>query len=991
MKIDVEALLGVLRRAKGKGASLKALASQVGGASRRELHETLQGLLADGRITSDGHHYKARADGPHRKQEKQPHQDGEARGEEQGHKRKQREAAIPSSGPAALLEGARLRAEQKSLGFVAPAGAKGWGEKRAPAAAKPPPRNRGELVGPLLLKSEGYGFVAPLFGGPREDDVFVPPGQTGGALDGDVVRVRLARGRDGRTVGEVIEIVEHRRQMALGAYRVRGSRAVIEPHDRRMTDAIPVEKDARYHDGELVKVRLLRDGAHGTLRGVITGALGPRGEARFEILAAAYAQGFSDEFDAAVQLAAETIPDHVLPEERAPRRDLRNLPLVTIDGEDARDFDDAVYVSRSGKGYRLVVAIADVAHYVQPGGPLDREALHRSTSVYFPGTVLPMLPERLSNGICSLNPDVERLCMVCDLALDEAGHPLQADLFPAVMRSHGRLTYTQVAEALEGNCPPRLQPLLPDLLVAGELAKKLTGLRRERGSIDFALAEPKIVLREDGSVEDIVLRPRNDAHRLVEEFMLAANEAVARYFSVRGLPTLYRIHDQPDPEKLETFSAMASTHGHLLPEKLTPKALNTFLEQLEGTPAQKALNSLLLRAMMQAQYSPDDIGHYGLAAPTYLHFTSPIRRYPDLVVHRLLHQLWERGGQLGPAQQDEEETQLAGIAAHCSERERASMKAERDVDHFYAAVFMQDKVGEEFTGVVSGVAEPGLFCELDTPSVEGLIPAESLGDDVDLDPELHRLVVGRSGASFGVGDAVRVRLDSSDPVRRRITFTLLEKLDGKLGAVAQKQKAAPAASEAGGASAPAVEQQAAHGRREKHGGRSRRRRRGRRTSTAPRSRRAAPTSRSSPTSSSKDGSATTSRGSTSGARESGCAPTTSTPARARSRGSCRRRLAGLPGLVRGRRLARSLVVEEDQAAVDERPEEGVPADADLPVERLLGGGEADLVGIALLRHREEVVRASVVEDAPVVGRHLLGHGAVLYRRRPARSRRPAFR
>jgi ribonuclease R len=799
MNIDLEALLGVLRHARGRGLSLKQLTAQFGAGGRKDLHNTLQSLIAEGRITSDGHHYKAPPEAPKARAappaHEAPREQGSRGGKREAHAKGPAQTATKalSNGPAALREGARLRAEQQTAGTAAPPGAKAWGEKRTPVV-RPAPRNKGELVGPLLLKSEGYGFVAPLFGGPRDEDVFVPPGQTGGALDGDVVRLRLSRGRDGRTVGEVIEIVEHRRQMALGAYRVRGNKAVVEPHDRRMTDAIPVAKDSRFTDGELVKVRLIRDEAgKGSVQGQVMGALGVRGEARFEILASAYAAGFSDEFDEAVLLAAQGIPDHVLPEERAARRDLRSLPLVTIDGEDARDFDDAVHVSRSGKGYRLVVAIADVAHYVQPGGALDREALHRSTSVYFPSTVLPMLPERLSNGICSLNPDVERLCMVADLALDEAGHPQHAELYPAVMRSHGRLTYTQVAAALEGKCPDQLLPLLPDLQIAGELAKKLTGLRRDRGSIDFALAEPRIVLREDGTVEDIVLRPRNDAHRLVEEFMLAANEAVARYFSVRGLPTIYRIHDQPDAEKLESFSAMAQTHGHRLPEKLTPKALNSFLEELEGTPAQKALNSLLLRAMMQAQYSPDDIGHYGLAAPTYLHFTSPIRRYPDLAVHRLLHQLWERGGSLlSQAAREEEEAALAGVAAHCSERERASMKAERDVDHFYAAVFMQDKIGEEFNGVVSGVAEPGLFVELDEPSVEGLVPAESLGDDVEHDKELHRLLVGSSGRSFGVGDAIRVKVESSDPIRRRITFSLLGKAD-ELGAKKPAEKAHAAA------------------------------------------------------------------------------------------------------------------------------------------------------------------------------------------------------
>jgi ribonuclease R len=674
-------------------------------------------------------------------------------GREPGSARPRAPDAVPGR-PAAMLEGSRQRRER--------------GSEKAKG-----PR---ELVGTLTLKPEGYGFVSPLLGGPRDEDLFIPPRQAQGAMDGDVVRARAVPGRDGRSVGEILEVVETRRQLALGTYCTGGKAAWVEPHDRVLTQNIVVPRDPRARDGEMVKVRLRRDEAarqHGELTGEVIAVLGPRGDARYEILATAYAFGFSDEFDPATLLAAEGVPDRVRPEDAQGRRDLRSLPLVTIDGEDARDFDDAVHVARTPHGYRLVVAIADVAHYVPPNGALDREALRRATSVYFPGTVLPMLPERLSNGICSLNPDVDRLCMVCDLALDETGRPLHADIYDAVMRSHARLTYTQVAEALSGHPSPELKQLLPDLQLAGELAKKMTAQRKERGSIDFDLPEPKIVLKEDGTVLEIAQRPRNDAHRLVEEFMLAANEGVARFFDARGLPTVYRIHDEPDDEKLASFAALAQAHGFSLPEKLTPKALNDFLQSLAGKPQQKALNSLLLRAMMQAQYSPENIGHYGLAAPTYLHFTSPIRRYPDLMVHRLLKEHWARAGRaLREAEREELSEYLAGIAAQCSERERASMKAERDIDAYYAAVFMQDKVGEEYDAVVGGVAEIGLFCELEGPSVEGLLPATELGDGVVLDPELHRLVVGTTGKAYGVGDELRVRVASADPVKRRIGLVL---------------------------------------------------------------------------------------------------------------------------------------------------------------------------------------------------------------------------
>ncbi|HYZ89563.1 MAG TPA: ribonuclease R, partial [Myxococcales bacterium] len=716
MQLPIDAVSRALRDARGNGLTLKQLAGQLrlGHAARQPLRHALRKLLFEGHATFDGHRYRFKPE-VHRSEH------GERRAPE-------RPARHSRALPAAMVEAQRQRKEAD-------------GRSRAGGRF---------VTGILHLKPEGYGFVSPLLGGSgRQDDVFVPPRRNRGALDGDVVRVSVSRGRDGRFAGEVVDIVEQRRQLVIGVYRAQAKATWVEPHDRAFSDPIPVPRDPRVKDGELVKVRLQRD-AGGPLRGDAVVALGARGDPRFEILATAYAEGFSDEFDPATILAAQGVPDHVRPEDAAGRRDLRALPLVTIDGEDARDFDDAVHVSRVGNGFRLVVAIADVAHYVKPGGALDREALRRGTSVYFPSMVLPMLPERLSNGICSLNPDVDRLCMVCDLALDSEGRPRDAEIYEAVMRSHARLTYTKVAAALEGRPEPDLRSLLGDLRVAHELARKLTDRRRERGSIDFDLPEAKIVLAEDGSVAEIVRRPRNDAHRLVEEFMLAANEAVARFFDARGLPTVYRIHDQPDEEKLDAFAQLAGLHGFDLPENPTPGELNELLEKLQGTPQQKALNALLLRAMMQAQYSPDNIGHFGLAAPTYLHFTSPIRRYPDLMVHRLLKEHWARGGRpMRQSEREEQEAYLAGVAAQCSERERAAMKAERDIDAYFAALFMRDRVGEEYDAVVGGVADFGVFCELKDVFVEGLIPKEELGENVELDEEHHRLVVGKSGRSWG--------------------------------------------------------------------------------------------------------------------------------------------------------------------------------------------------------------------------------------------------
>src|SRR3954462_2725682 len=739
MNVDREELLSALHGARGKGLSLKQLAGhlRLGHAAHKQLRRELSDLLKEGRTSFDGHVYREqRGSPPPPPPQSQP--------------RDQRRPQ-PRRPPAALLEGARQRREKQPAGVATKPGAQG--------------------TGGIHIKQEGYGFVTPLIGGGgRENDLFVPPQFVMDALDGDVVLARAIRGRDGRLAGEVVEVGERRRQLALGIYQTKDKSHWVIPHDRNLSQNISVARHPKAHDGDMVKVRLQRE-LQGGLQGEIVAVLGPPGDPRFEILASAYAEGFSDEFDPATLIAAQSVPDHVHADEIAGRRDLRPLPLVTIDGEDARDFDDAVHVSRTPNGYRLVVAIADVAHYVRAGGPLDREALRRATSVYFPGTVLPMLPEKLSNGICSLNPDVDRLCMVCDLALDAEGRALHADIYEAVMRSHARLTYTQVASALDGPASGELRDLLPDLQIARELSRKLTQKRRERGSIDFDLPEAKIVLSDDGTVSEIVRRPRNDAHRLVEELMLAANEAVARFSDPRGPPTVYRIHDVPDEEKLEAFALLARTHGFELPANPSAADLNALLVKLEGKPQQKALNALLLRAMMQAQYSPDNIGHFGLAAPTSLHFTSPIRRYPDLMVHRLLKEHWARGGEPPrESERDEQEAFLAGVAAQCSDRERAAMKVERDIDAYYAAMFMQDKIGEEYDAVVAGGAERGLYCGLARIFVGGMTPAEELGDATEFDEALQRLRIGRSGKSYGVGDTLRVRVAAADPVRRRITL-----------------------------------------------------------------------------------------------------------------------------------------------------------------------------------------------------------------------------
>ena len=749
MNVNLEDVLSALRRARGKGLSLKQLAGQlhVGHSQNQALRKGLSHLLKDGRAVFDGHVYREVPPKPqNREQPREEH------------------TPLPRRAPAAMVEGARARREQLKGGDGAEA-----------------PRKAGsQVTGVIHVKSEGYGFVSPLIGeGGRDNDLFVPPQYIKGALDGDVVLARAMKGRDGRLAGEVLEVIERRRQLALGIYQAKDKACWVIPHDRHLAENISVPRHPRARDGEMVKVRLHRE-KPGALSGEIISVLGNRGDPRFEILASAYAEGFSDEFDPATALAAQSVPDRVHPEEISARRDLRHLPLVTIDGEDARDFDDAVHVSRTASGYRLVVAIADVAHYVRPGGPLDREALRRATSVYFPGTVLPMLPERLSNGICSLNPDVDRLCMVCDLALDKNGKPLHAELYEGVMRS-ARPAHLHATS-------PRRSPGKP-IRTCGrcsrisrsrdELSKKLTHAAQAARLDRLRSAGGEDPPRRRGPVAEIDRRPRNDAHRLVEEFMLAANEGVARFFDVRGLPTVYRVHGaarRGQARRVHRRWRARTASSCPRATALTPRRLNELLRRSQASRQQQ-------RAQLAAA-ALDDAGavqprqHRPLrprrAALPALHLADPALSGP--------HGAPAAQGALG-----------AGRAAAARARARraggvprrhlgAVLRARARGDEGRArgrrvlsALYMQDKVGEKFKAVVSGVADFGLFCEMQDVFVEGLVPSESLGEGVRFEKELQRLVVGTSGRAYSIGDGILVELVSADPARRRITLALAQK------------------------------------------------------------------------------------------------------------------------------------------------------------------------------------------------------------------------
>jgi ribonuclease R len=678
-----------------------------------------------------------------------------------------------------LVRSGRLQQEGKRFELAGSSASKPAADRKAPSGAKDQGGGKGSLVeGTLHLHRDGFGFVHPA--GEAGENVYLPPEQARRALDGDRVRVQVVPGQGGRTQGRLIEVVDRIRQQIVGRYTEQGGNAWVESTDGQVP-RVRVPRTQLARDGDLVKVRLgvghaLVPQGQG-LFGEVTGSVGKPGEPSAEVLSIAYAKGFSDEFPLDVMEQADHIGVRVTDAEaREPGRvDLRATPLVTIDGEDARDFDDAVFAEPRGSGWRLVVAIADVSHYVHEGRPLDVEALRRATSVYLPDRVLPMLPERLSAGICSLKPEEDRLCVVADMQIDGRGSLGDFKLYPAVMRSAARCTYNEVQDVLEGTDVPHRNAFRLHFLRLRDVARALTRMRQERGSIDFDLPETRIVLDEKDAPVRMEKRERKEAHRLIEECMLAANEAVAKFFQDRRLPTVYRFHDVPDEEKLATFAALAQAHGFKLGGggKISSHELNAFLEKLEGHPERRALNQLLLRSMMQAVYSAENVGHYGLAAEHYLHFTSPIRRYPDTLVHRLLKAEWARQGhRRGPSEVEAESERLERLAQSCSERERAAMQVEREVVSYYATLLMKDRVGEAFDATVSSVTEFGFFVELDTLFVEGLVKAESLGGASRLDKVLQQLVYA-SGRKIRVGQSVRVRLVSANTARRQLDFEVL--------------------------------------------------------------------------------------------------------------------------------------------------------------------------------------------------------------------------
>ena len=644
------------------------------------------------------------------------------------------------------------------------------------------------VTGTLTCHPDGFGFVVPEGDG-KETDVFINPRRLAGAMHGDKVAARVEGYKSGdRREGRIIRILARAHKTIIGRFERSKGYGVVVPSDVRVLDRviIPEAGTGGIPDSVMVEVELTRWPAKnrppaGRVLRVIGDPDDPGVEA--EVILGKF--GLPATFPAGVLKEAEAVARPVTAGDIRGRKDLRDRLTFTIDGETAKDFDDAVSIERVKGGFRLYVSIADVSSYVKAGSGLDAEAFSRSTSVYFPDRCIPMLPEALSNGICSLVPGLDRLAMTAELDFDSSGTPVKAVFYESVIKSDERLTYTTVSKLLspspsdeERALESRYSRVLGDLKIMEELARKLNANRLADGSLDFDLPEPQIIIDISGVIEDIVRSERNIAHRIIEEFMLAANRAVAREFSRKKLPFIYRVHDPPDPEKLNDFKEFVAGFGLKLGHG--PLAFAKLLKKVEGRPEEKLVNHVLLRSMKQAVYSPERSVHFGLAFEDYTHFTSPIRRYPDLVVHRLLKLLVLKG--YNKRERDRARNTLPDIALSTSRAERKAMEAEREIVDLKKAQFMKSREGEEFDGLVSGVTSFGLFVELNEYFVECLVHVSTLADDYYLfDERTHTLTGERAGRSFRIGDPVRVVIGRADLERRRIDAMLAEVVEGARG------------------------------------------------------------------------------------------------------------------------------------------------------------------------------------------------------------------
>lgn len=670
-----------------------------------------------------------------------------------------------------------------------------------------------EFEGVVSGHRDGHGFVIRDDGQP---DIYLPSNEMRAVLHKDRVKARIVRlDRKGRPEGRVTEIIERPAAPIIGRLLQESGVWLVAPEDKRYGQDVLIPKGATgsAKTGQVVVVELTEPPAlYGQPVGRVKEVLGEIDDPGMEIEIAVRKYGVPHEFSDSALAEARALPDKVRPADLKQRIDLRDVALVTIDGEDARDFDDAVYCEPAkvgrGKGWRLLVAIADVSHYVKTGAPIDVDAYDRATSVYFPRRVIPMLPEKLSNGLCSLNPDVDRLCMVCDMLVNGKGEVHAYQFYPAVMHSHARFTYTEVAAILQNTRGPEAQnrkALVPHLLNLHDVYRALVAARNKRGAVDFETVETQIVCDESGRIEKIVPRTRNDAHKLIEEAMLAANVCSADFIGQSKHAGLFRVHEGPTPEKQETLRNYLKAMG--VPQSISdnphPSEFQQIAAATKDRPEAQQIHSMLLRSMSQAIYTPMNQGHFGLAFDAYTHFTSPIRRYPDLLVHRVIKAILTKQKYQLPALPTPGEAhaklskrlasrarppvagetvkkpsadllawQAAGL--HCSANERRADEASRDVEAWLKCKYMREHLGEEFSGVVTSVTSFGLFVTLDAMYVEGLVHITELGGEYFRFDEARQELRGeRTGIRYALGSRVQVQVSRVDLDGRRIDFRLV--------------------------------------------------------------------------------------------------------------------------------------------------------------------------------------------------------------------------
>lgn len=635
--------------------------------------------------------------------------------------------------------------------------------------------------GTLRANKKGFGFVEIEN---MEDDVYIAPENMNGAIHDDIVLVEITSKMNlDRLEGRILKVIKRQVERYIGEINFDSKgKGHITLDDSKIKLNIEVAKEDSLNavDGHKVVVELLKK-LNNNLRysGKVVEIIGHKNDPGVDILSIVYKYKINTEFPVDVKEEVKTLPMEVRDIDMIGRRDLRNMEIFTIDGDDTKDIDDAISIEKMSNGhYKLGVHIADVSYYVKEGSPLDNEAMERGTSVYLVDSVIPMLPHELSNGICSLNPNVDRLAISCVMEFDHDGRQLDYEIFPSVIRSRIQMTYKKVNSILEdNNIPEGYEPYEQSLRLMAELADILRKMKVKRGYIDFEVDEPKILVDENCKPTEIILRDRGTGEKLIEDFMIAANECVATHIYFMSLPFIYRVHEVPKEEKLRSYLSFVGSLGYQVPGDLkdtSPKTVQRIIKYLEDKPEFKILSSLLLRSMQKAVYRPENLGHYGLASQCYTHFTSPIRRYPDTTVHRLLRTyLFNKELDMGTIRKWEQK--LVYISEHSSDRERASVDCEREVEDMKMAEYMEDHIGEEYEGMISSVTSFGMFIELDN-LIEGLVPLRDMKDFFHYDEEHMTLTGERSHVKYTIGERVLVKVVRASKEEKTIDFEIIRKL-----------------------------------------------------------------------------------------------------------------------------------------------------------------------------------------------------------------------